>query len=54
MYTGKNILLVYHAYRSHVSLKFMDLFIANIIIGYEIPAHTSGKEQPLDVDAFTV
>jgi len=50
---GRKLLLTYDAYRAHLSLRVLELFLANGIIVYALPAHTSGKLQPLDVVVFS-
>jgi len=49
---NRKVLLIYDGYRSHMSLKVLNLFYANDIIAYALPAHTSGKTQPCDVVLF--
>lgn len=51
---GRKVLLIYDAYRSHLSLQVLQLFRDNGVIAYALPAHTSGKTQPLDVICFSV
>lgn len=51
---GRKILLVYDAYRSHISLEVLGVFKNHGIEIYALPAHTSGKTQPLDVVPFSV
>ena len=51
---GRKILLVYDAYRSHISLEVLGVFKNHGIEIYAVPAHTSGKTQPLDVVVFSV
>ena len=51
---GRHVLLVYDGYRSHMSLKVLELFQKNNGVVYAIPAHTSGKTQPLDVVVFGI
>lgn len=51
---GSKVLLTYDSYRAHISLPVLDLFAVNINIVYDLPAHTSGKTQPLDANAFGV
>ena len=50
----RKILLVYDAYRSHISLEVLGVFKNHGIEIYALPAHTSGKTQPLDVVLFSV
>eukprot|EP00171_Calliarthron_tuberculosum_P002656 IDg2656t1 len=49
---GRKVLLTYDAYRSHMTLAVLELFDANGIIAYALPAHTSGKTQPCDCVLF--
>jgi len=51
---GRPILLIYDAYRSHMSLAVLELLLQNNIVVYALPAHTSGKTQPLDVVLFGI
>lgn len=51
---GRKVLLIFDAYRSHMSLDVLQLFNDNGVVVYALPAHTSGKTQPLDVVAFAV
>ena len=51
---GRKVLLIYDGYRAHLSLAILELFERNNIIVYVLPAHTSGKTQPLDVVLFSV
>lgn len=48
------MILIYDGYKSHMSLQVLELFSQNKIIVYDLPAHTSGNPQPLDVVAFSV
>lgn len=50
---GRKLLLIYDGYRSHMSLQVLQLLHQNGIIVYALPAHTSGKTQPLDVCLFS-
>eukprot|EP00171_Calliarthron_tuberculosum_P006015 IDg6015t1 len=50
---GCKVLLIYDAYRSHMSLNVLNLFRQNGIVVYALQAHTSGKTQPLDVVVFS-
>lgn len=50
---NRKLLLTYDAYRSHITLDVLELFHENNIIVYALPAHTSGKTQPLDVVMFS-
>jgi len=49
---ARKILLIYDAYRSHMSLDVLLYFEKNGIIAFALPAHTSGITQPLDVGIF--
>ena len=49
---GRKVLLIYDGYRSHMSLQVLQLFALSNIVVYTLPAHSSGKLQPLDVVAF--
>eukprot|EP00171_Calliarthron_tuberculosum_P001518 IDg1518t1 len=49
---GRKVLLVYDAYRAHMSLRVLELLDANNIVAYALPAHTSAKTQPCDVVLF--
>lgn len=49
---GRNLLLSYDGYRSHIALRVLDLFRDNEVVLYALPAHTSGKTQPLDASLF--
>eukprot|EP00171_Calliarthron_tuberculosum_P002273 IDg2273t1 len=51
---GRKVLLIFDAYRSHMSLQVIQLFHDNGVVVYALPAHTSGKTQPLDVVTFSV
>lgn len=51
---GRKVLLIYDAYRSHLSLQVLRLFRDNGVVVYALPAHSSGKTQPLDVVCFSV
>lgn len=51
---GKKLLLMYYDYRAHMSLDVLSLFKQKNSIVYRLPAHSSGKLQPLDVVAFSV
>ena len=48
------VLLTYDGYAVQLLLRVIDMFRANRIVAYALPAHTSGKLQPLDVVAFSV
>ena len=49
---GQKVLLLYDGYRSHMSLKALEILKANNIIAYALPSHTSATAQPLDVSVF--
>eukprot|EP00171_Calliarthron_tuberculosum_P002526 IDg2526t1 len=51
---GRKVLLTYDAYRSHMTLRALELFEKNNVQVYALPAHTSGKTQPCDVVLFGV
>ena len=51
---NRKVLLIYDAYRAHISLEVLELFLSNNIIVYALPAHSSGKTQPLDTVLFSV
>lgn len=48
----RKLLLTYNGYRSHMSLRVLELFDKNDIISYALLAHTSSKTQLLDVVLF--
>ena len=50
---GLQVLLIYDAYRSHMSLEVLQLFEDHGVVVYALPAHTSGKTQPLNVVLFS-
>ena len=49
---NRKVLLIYDGYRSHMSLRVLELFSSNNIIAYALPSHTSGKTQPCDTVLF--
>lgn len=49
---GRHVLLTYDAYGAHMSLAVLLLLRAHRVVVYALPAHTSGRTQPLDVVAF--
>ena len=49
--TGK-VLLIYDGYRAHLSLHVLERLLNGNVVVYALPAHTSGKTQPLDVVQF--
>lgn len=49
---GRKVLLTYDAYRAYMALRVLELFKANNIVVYAIPAHTSEKTQPCEVVLF--
>ena len=51
---GPKVLLIYDGYRAQMSLEVLQLFKQNGIIVYALPAHTSGKTQPLDLICFAI
>ena len=50
---NRKLILTYDAYRSHTTLDVLELFNKINIIVYALPAHTSGKKQPLNVVLFS-
>ena len=50
---GRKVLLILDGYRSHMSLAALETLDFNNVIVYALPAHTSGKTQPLDVTIFS-
>ena len=50
---GHKTLLSFSGYRSHMSLNSINYLHHNNVIVYALPAHTSGKTQPLDVVLFS-
>lgn len=46
-------MLIYDGYRAHLWLDVLDLFNRNNLFSYALPAHTSGKLQPLDTVLFS-
>ena len=51
---GGHVLLIYDSYAAHMSMRVLEIFRRDRIVVYAIPAHTSGKKQPLDVVVFDV
>lgn len=51
---GRKVLLIYDAYRAHMTLRVLEFFDKNNVVAYALPAHTSGKTQPCDVVLFGV
>lgn len=49
---GRKLLLTYDGYRSHMTLRVLELFRDNGIVVYALPAHTSEKTQPIDASLF--
>ena len=49
---GRKVLLILDGYRSHMSLAALETLDFNNAIVYALPAHTSGKTQPLDATIF--
>lgn len=50
---NRKVLLGYDAYRAHLSTPLLPLFFENSDVVYTLPAHASGKLQPLDVMIFS-
>ena len=50
---GPHVLLTYDGYATHLPICAIDLFRGSRVVIYTLPAHTSGKMQPLDVVAFS-
>ena len=50
---NRKVLLILDGYRSHMSVQTLHLYNAHRVILYALPAHTSGKTQPLDVTVFS-
>ena len=48
----RKFLLLYDAYRIHMSLQALTTFEQGGIMAFALPAHTSGSTQPLDVGVF--
>ena len=48
------MLLIYDAYRAHISLQVLKLFHKSNLVVYVLPANTSGKTQPVDFVPFSV
>ena len=46
------MLLLYDAYRSHMSLESLTILEEGGVIAFALPAHTSGTTQPLDAGLF--
>lgn len=53
-WNGRKCMLVYDAYRSHISFQVLQKFVEHNIIVYTIPSHSSGKAKPLDVVSYSV
>ena len=49
---SRKLLLLYDAYRSHMSFEALSMLDRGGIFTYAIPSHTSGATQPLDVGTF--
>lgn len=49
---GRKVVLTYDGYRSHVSLLAIQTLRDGNVLPYCLPAHTSGKTQPLDVGIY--
>eukprot|EP00171_Calliarthron_tuberculosum_P001809 IDg1809t1 len=50
---NRKVLLLYDGYRSHMSLKALQILQRGNVETYALPAHTSGTTQPLDVSIFS-
>ena len=51
---GRNILMVMDGYRSHMSVRVLEMCHHINVIVYVLPFHTSGNAQPLDVTVLSV
>lgn len=51
---GRKVLLTYDGYRSLMILRALENFEQNGVCVYALPAHSSGKTQPLDVVLFSL
>lgn len=49
---GRKVLLLYDGYRSHMSLRAVQILRKGNVVAYCLPSHTSGKTQPLDLTVF--
>lgn len=49
---GRKLLLTYDAHRSHLSVAVLGILRKRGVLAYCLPAHTSGKTQPLDVGLY--
>lgn len=49
---GRKVLIIYDSYATYMRIRVLEMFRANNILVYALPAHTSGKTQPLDDFAF--
>lgn len=49
----RKLLLTYDAYRFHLSAPVLQLLRVSNVIVYALPAHSSGKFQPLDATVFS-
>ena len=50
---NRKLILIYDGYRSHMSVPVLEILHKHNTIDYALPAHTSGKTQPLDFCAFS-
>ena len=50
---NRKVLLILDGYRCHMSVRTLEMLNAHGVIVYALPAHTSGKTQPLDVTVFS-
>lgn len=50
--TNHKVILTYDAYRSHISLRALELFDENNVVVYALPAQNSSKKQTCDVTVF--
>lgn len=49
---GRKVLLTYDGHRSHLSAAVLGILRKGGVLAYCLPAHTSGKTQPLDVGLY--
>lgn len=49
---GRKILLTFNACRSHMTLRTLEHLLDHNVVVYALPAHTSGKIQPLEHSRF--
>lgn len=50
---GRKVLLVYNEYSANISLTGFVILERNNVTTYVLPAHKSGKTQPMDVVVFS-